>query len=208
MNPLLFSLSEIIDILITVVALGFIFQDYFSSRRTGINIHSGEHKYDPIADAMKSSSFDKQAFFAAAWIVGVSVIIHEFAHKFVAMFLGFSAVFKAQYFGLAIGVVLKLIAAPFIVFVPAYVSITGNGSPFAFSLVALAGPFVHLVFWIAAAIYVKQFADGKGNRADMHKYMYAMAFLRINKLLFIFNMLPIPGFDGFQFYRGLYLTFF
>lgn len=208
MGYMIFSLAEIIDIVITMLALGFIFQDFFSGKREGINVHTAEREYDPLKEALKKSFFDKRAFIAASLIVGLSVVIHEFGHKFVAMFFGFKATFAAHYFGLGLGVVLKLMASPFLIFVPAMVRITGNGGPLELSAVAFAGPLVHLIFWMIAALYLKRFDLNVGKRHDMHKFVYATAFLKINKLLFIFNMLPIPGFDGFQVYRGLFQAFF
>jgi len=203
-DVLLFTPAEILDTIVTIIAVGFIFQDLFKSNRYGFDTRQGDPAYDPVMDyALKQSFFDKKAFYAAAIVVGVSVVIHEFGHKFVGLLSGYTAVFHASYFGLGLGIVLKLMASPFLIFVPAYVTIVGVGNPFSYAAVAFAGPVVHLIFWLSAKIYLRKFMSKRG-RKDMQKFIYVSAFMKINKLLFIFNMLPIPGFDGFQVYRGIF----
>lgn len=98
-GALIFTPAEILDTIVTVVAVGFIFQDLFKSNRYGFDARAEDPAFDPLLDqALKNSFFDKRAFFAAAIVVGISVVIHEFGHKFVGMLSGYTAVFHASYF--------------------------------------------------------------------------------------------------------------
>ena len=91
----------------------------------------------------------------------------------------------------------------FIFFVPAYVSITGSTSPFNYSIVAIAGPAVNLLLWLIALLLLKSESVRKN-----HKLVpWLVVTKKINLFLFIFNMLPIPGFDGAKVYQGLIQTF-
>jgi Zn-dependent protease len=86
--------------------------------------------------------------------------------------------------------------------VPAFVSITGSGSVLQYALVAVAGPVMNLLLWLGLELAIKRKWIGKKD--------FAWAFFgkEINKFLFIFNMIPIPGFDGFQFFRGIIQVLF
>ena len=125
----------------------------------------------------------------------------EFGHKFVAMAFGVAATFHAAYLWLAAGVALKLFGSPFIFFVPAFVSHMSVG-PLQDTLIALSGPLVNLVLWLGALLLQKKELLNK-------KYSNGLLLTaKINMLLFIFNMLPIPGFDGFHFFSGLLALLF
>jgi len=79
--------------------------------------------------------------------------------------------------------------------------------------VSFAGPFANLVvafvFAIILGIYTKvlSVSSANGNAYDL---IYAILYLtvRLNCVLFILNLLPIPGFDGFHIIRDLYPKFF
>jgi len=183
------SLMEIVDIIFMSAVLGIIFKDIFSRYRNPFSMYGG-------------SGFDWDGFKFAIMVTAPAVILHEFGHKFVALAFGASAVFKAAYGWLLFGVLLKMLNVGFIFFVPAYVSIIGDLTPISYSLIAFAGPAVNLIIWIGAKIALEKNMVSK-------KYL-PIVFLtkQVNMFLFIFNMLPIPGFDGFKVYSGLFHTFF
>ena len=184
----LLSLKELFDIAVMTVILGVIFQDVFRRFR---------HPYAFYG----KPGFDWEGFKFAMMVTAPAVILHEFGHKFVAMAFGLSASFNAAYGWLGFGLLLKLLNVGFIFFVPAYVSISApigmSISPFVYSITAFAGPAVNLVLWLGARYAL--------NKNLVKKKYLALAYLtkQINMFLFIFNMLPIPGFDGFKVYSGL-----
>jgi Zn-dependent protease len=174
----MFTIAEVIDIVIMSLALGFIFKDVFQ-----IKPSSG---YDPIA-YFKQSSNQRNFWFAVA-VTAPAVILHEFGHKFVAMGFGATATFEAAYMFLGLGVLLKLMNFPFIFFVPAYVAWRGTVTAFQASFIAFAGPLVNLILWLGALAYLTY---GK----PKHVQFWSLT-SKINMFLFIFNLIPIPGFDG------------
>jgi len=186
------TIFEIIDIIVMSFAVGFIF--------SGIFKRPAEEEYDPLKEP--SSRFNWKDLQFAILVSVPGIILHEFGHKLVAMSFGLSATFHAQYFWLAIGIGLKLANFPFIFFVPAAVSIYGQVSPLVHSLIAFAGPGVNLVLWLGALFLMKI-------KLVKKKY-YPIVYLtsRINMFLFIFNMIPIPPFDGYYVFGGVIQTFF
>lgn len=177
-HTMLFSVRELIDIIITIVAAGYIFMDSF-------------RKPDSAFD-----SFANRLLFSVM-IAAPAVVFHEFGHKFVALALGYQAVFHAAYLWLGVGILLKLISFPILFVVPAYVSIIGPaGLPAAW--VALAGPLINAVLWLGAWSALKLGTYSKNTEAVLY---YTQT---INMFLFIFNMLPIPGFDGYNFFRNIF----
>ncbi len=181
-----FSLHEIFDIIIMTAAVGFIFSDVFSRQ-------SRKADYDPITHY--TSRFDWEALRFAVYVTAPAIILHEFGHKFVAMAFGVSATFHAAYVWLGIGILLKLFSS-FIFLIPAFVSHSSVG-PLQDSLIALSGPLVNLVLWLGALFIQKnQLMDKKFTTG-------LLLTAKINMFLFIFNMLPVPGFDGYSVYSGL-----
>ncbi len=178
---MIFDFREILDIIIMTAAVGYIFMDLFSRQ-----------KY----------TFDKNAFLFACAITAPALIAHELAHKFVAMSFGIQATFHAAYFWLILGILLKFLRFGFIFFVPAYVSIEGitNGLPMA--LIAGAGPFLNFILFLIAWALLQQ------KRMKHSTFIFLQVTKQINLFLFIFNMLPIPFFDGMKVYQGLFQAFF
>jgi len=192
---MLFSLNEIIDIAIMTLAIGFVFRDVFHFTPK-VEVLTPEYYLGKGKKGINWTDF----WFAAA-VVAPSIILHEFGHKFVAIYFGMSAVFQAAYLWLALGIVLKLIGIGFIFFVPAFTSITGQGTAVQFASISFAGPAVNLILWLVALIVLKT--------TKLKKSTYHFLFLvsRINMFLFIFNMLPIPGFDGYGVFTELAKAF-
>lgn len=208
----LFTLAEIIDIVIMTFIIGFIFHDIFKPSRKVEVITPDSY--------LKKKRFNWNDLWYAAAIVAPSVALHEFGHKFVAIANGMSATFHSpvsiQHIlnpllifkdFLALLMVIVVVAkifgwGKFIFFVPAYVAISGTGTALQFAGIAFAGPAVNLVLWLGSLLVLKT-AKLKQNT---HRFLFLVS--RINMFLFIFNMLPIPGFDGFGVYSSLFKAFF
>ncbi|MGB9675235.1 MAG: hypothetical protein ACP5IJ_02820 [Candidatus Nanoarchaeia archaeon] len=187
------TIWEVIQIIVTIIAVGFIF-----SPLPFINFEI----YDELGNSDKNRKRKivlKMIGFGAA-VAAPAVILHELAHKLLALHFGFSATYFASWWGLSIGIFLKLLSSNFIFFVPGYVSISGIGTPIQFGLVALAGPITNLILFLIFTIFLSL------NIAPKYQVIWALS-KRINLWLFIFNMLPIPGLDGFKFYTSLLQTF-
>jgi Zn-dependent protease len=185
------SLYEIVSLVIMSVALGFIFSDLFSKYKIPSK--------DPLTIMRQSNKLNEMLF--AIMIVAPAVVLHELGHKFVAMAFGQFAQFHVSLTGLAIGTGLKLIGFPFIIFVPGYVSISGQSLlGWQNSLIAFAGPGVNLLLWLVFWLIAKQ-------AKEPQKKIIFLIMARINLFLFAFNMIPIPPFDGYQVFRGLFSFF-
>lgn len=183
-----FNLMEMFDIIVMTAAIGFIF------------MNSLRQPSSP-EDYIKLRRFDWKSFKFACMAVAPAIILHEFGHKLFALSFGMEATFNAAYFWLGLAVLLRLAHFPFIFFVPAYTSIFGNGTALQYSLIAFAGPFVNLFLWIGSFAILKMMKV-------KHKYIPLLYLTsRLNMFLFIFNMLPIPGFDGYKVFSGLFNMF-
>ena len=186
---MILSIKEIVDIIIMTLAVGYIFMDIFKIRRK--EVFTGK--------------FDWQSLKYACLITAPALILHEFAHKLFALGYGLEPVFHAAYIWLAIGISLKLLRTGFIFFVPAYISICEPGtvcniSKFGFAMIALAGPVTNFALFLGSLLILKFFDDKLSDNARMLLYFTK----QINLLLFVFNMLPLPGFDGLKVYQGLF----
>ena len=188
------STAEILDILIMTVAVGYIFMTFI-------------RKPTPH-DYMKPRGFDWESFKIACWITAPALILHEFAHKFVAMGYGYSATFHAAYAFLGLGVVLAVMRTGIIFFVPAYVSIGCRTAacsilPLQSAMIAAAGPFMNLALFAGAVLALK-YKKKMSKRTRVILHMTKV----INLFLFVFNMLPFYFFDGYKVFTGLYHAFF
>src|SRR3989338_7563131 len=185
---MIISLQEIVDLILMTLVVGYIFSDMFN-RRVSLE------KYDPLKQATKT--IDWESIKIAAIVTAPGIILHEFAHKFVAIAYGLSAVFHASYFWLGIGLIMKMLGTGFVFFVPGFVSIAG-GEAMQLIFIAFAGPFMNALLWFIGWLIIKQ------NWIQKKYIPLIYAFKQINMFLFVFNMLPIPGFDGFSAYYQLY----
>jgi Zn-dependent protease len=182
---MILTLRELFDAALMTVAVGYIFMGIFQQK-------------------ILRQGFDWNALWFACLVTAPALILHELAHKFVALAAGMQATFHAAYTWLGIGILLKLAHSPFLFFVPAYVSINCTGAhcslpPITHALIAVSGPALNLILWISSWAVLK-------HRHIRSRKWFVFWFLtqKINMLLFILNMLPIPGFDGFTFYSGLW----
>jgi len=178
---------ELIDMVIMSIVLGFIFSDFI-----------GRPSADPL-DAYKRNRWRNLK--VAALIAGPAVVLHELAHKLFAMAFGAQATLYAPYGWYIIAVALKLIGFPFIILVGAFVAHTPL-PPLESAIVAISGPAVNFLLWGLAILAVKA-------KKIPPKYLpYAVPFARLNLILGIFNMIPLPGLDGFSFFAGLFQALF
>jgi Zn-dependent protease len=188
----LFTFSEIFDIIIMTVVVGYIFSDLFKK--------PAAENYDPLTHF--KTGFDIENLKFAAMVTAPAIILHELGHRFVALGFGLEAHFQAAWLFLGLALAMKLMNFGFIFIVPAYVSILGRATPLEFSLIAFAGPAINLILWLVAYFALKK-------NLFPRKYDTALGLTsKINMFLFIFNMLPIPGFDGSKVFTGLIQVFF
>jgi len=192
---------ELFDMVVITAVLGYIFKDYIKIR------HHSKYEDDPV-------KFYKQKimtsnFKIAALVTAPAIIFHELGHKFMAIAFGMVAQLHAAYTFLGLGLLLKILNFGFIFFVPAYVSwgcpdmgcvVLLQQNPWIYSLVAFAGPFVNGLIWLICYFVIKY-------SMVKPKYLPIIGLTkRINGFLFIFNLLPIPMFDGWHVYSGLWET--
>lgn len=189
------SIREFIDLIVMTLAVGYIFHDVFRVVPS-----------NPVERYLnKRKGFLWNDFWFACGVVAPAIILHELGHKFVALSFGLSATFEAAYIWLLIGIALKLMKFNFIFFVPAFVSIMGAATQGESALVAFAGPGVNLVLFLVSwfVIYEAQ----RFHLTPRARYYFTLS-KQINLFLFVFNMLPIPLFDGFTVWTGLYHVIF
>jgi Zn-dependent protease len=164
------TLVELGKILIITIAAGLIF-------RQSLGLH-------------KHFSLGKSVLYAGL-LTAPAIILHELAHKLAAMSFGFEATLQIPWLWLGIGVALALFNAPLVFFVPAFVSFTGDVTPFAHLVISLAGPFTNLLLYILGIIMMRLAAT------PVSLYVWHVV-RRMNGFLFLFNIIPIPGFDGYH----------
>ncbi len=191
-----FTLLELFDIIVMILAIGFIFKDMFRKP-----LDPNEDPYEVFKRQKQFINWDDLKF--AAIVIAPAILLHELGHKFVAMGFGLSATFHAAYFWLGLGVVLKLMGVGFIFFVPAYVAHSAAALPWQSSLIGFAGPFVNLLLWLGCWYILRT-----AKKLTKFQRIALAVTKKVNIFLFIFNMLPIPLFDGWHVYSGLWQTFF
>jgi len=197
---MLFTLPELFDMIVMTAAVGYLFMDSFKQ----VGQHLRQHASQAFATAedimayYAKPSFDWDAFKLACLVAGPALLLHELGHKFVALAFGLQATFQAAYQFLFLGLLLKVLGVGLVFFVPAYVEVVGATTPAISSLVSFAGPGVNLL--------LAGFAWGllRFGRTSHKERMIWTIVLRLNLILFGFNMLPIPLFDGFKVYAGLW----
>lgn len=182
------SINEIVDLIILVFALGYIFSGFIRKPRS-------------MLEALTQKRFNWDDLKYAAIIVSPAVIFHELAHKGVGLFFGFDSILQISSFGLGLGVFLRYLGSPIIFFVPAYVtSSVAATHPAQFAILALAGPATNFVlYWVSEGAFLLR-KWPKWN----HAFMVSK---KINLWLFIFNMIPIGIFDGAKVLHGAPITY-
>lgn len=191
---------ELFRILIMSIGVGVIFS---------FSIEKRHNKPIDVLDEYKKSSklggLDIDTIIFAAIIAAPGIIFHELAHKFVAMSFGLNATFYAAYTFLAFAIILALVGFPLLFFVPGYVSIIGAGTYLQYALIAFAGPFFNLVTFCVSWIVLKNYKSLKLSKNALYGWTICK---KMNLFLFVFNLLPIPGFDGWSVFYNLFKIFF
>lgn len=143
-------------------------------------------------------------FILGGWIL--SLILHEFAHAYVAWRGGDTSIPAKGYLTLDprhYTDPVTSIALPLLFLVIGGIGLPGGAvwidrgalrSPGVASLVSLVGPLTNLVFAAACLVPVSVGLVGD----DLPVLQRALAFLGFLQIVaFVLNMLPVPGFDGF-----------
>jgi Zn-dependent protease len=168
-----FSSSEVRDILISMLVIAGIFAYVLSERN--INLAINVLPITLIA-------------------VGLGFVLHELAHKFVAIHYGFWAEYKLWMEGLILAVVISIFgvvfAAPGAVYIHGeYISDKQNGK------ISLAGPLTNIVL---ALIFL-----GLTPFLAFSPYLLAIGTIgfTINSFLALFNLIPFSVLDGAKIFR-------
>ena len=183
-----FTFNELLDLVIMTFALGYIFMAYIKRPQ----------KY---SDLLTGKVFNWDDFKFALIVTAPAVVLHELAHKFAGLAMGLTSIFHASYFGLGLGVILRVFSSPFIVFIPGYVSISG-ATPLQSALTAFMGPFMNLLLFSIAYLVLQRKRKMTQNQA-----IFWYLTKQINLFLFFFNMIPLPPFDGSKVFAGLFGLF-
>lgn len=131
--------------------------------------------------------------------IGLSFILHELGHKYVAQKYGFFAEFRKWNTGLLIAIITGLFGfiflAPGAVYIGSYTGIITdeeNGK------ISIAGPIVNIilaVIFLLIEISLKPFFL-LSSPLFTYLMITAMIGFHINSFLALFNLLPIPMLDG------------
>ena len=132
------------------------------------------------------------SFFVSALTVGISFLFHELSHKFLAQRYKLWAEFRAFYNMLFFAIILSFFG--FIIAAPGAVMIKGSLSKEKNGKISLAGPLTNII--LALIFLPFFFIITEGVLGLIFRYG-----LVINSLLAVFNLLPIPGFDGSKVYE-------
>ncbi|MFC7203536.1 metalloprotease [Haloferax namakaokahaiae] len=130
------------------------------------------------------------ALFVSLLTAGVAFLLHEVAHKVVAIRFGQIAEFRADYGMLGIAIMSALIG--FIFAAPGAVYHRGMLTEREHGLIALAGPVMNLVLVV---VFVPIFVVGLVLGSGIVELIGARG-LVINAFLAAFNMLPFGSLDG------------
>ena len=162
------SLLEILYIVILTVAVGFIFSGFFKKPTSPEEVMKGR------------KFFDWKQLGYAALVAAPGIILHELAHKFVAMGFGLNATFHLFWGGLGIGVLLKVLGSGFMFLAPGYVSVIG-ATPFQSAVTSFAGPLTNLLIWVGCFALLKVKKDfsrkwaliiGMGGKLNLFLFLF------------------------------------
>ncbi len=183
-----FTAREVRDILISMFVIVIIFA-YIPSREL-LTIGSSEFLNNFIA------------LIPALFIsVGLGFMLHELAHKFVAMRYGFYAEFRMWIEGLIFALFIAF-ALNLVFVAPGAVYIHGNQiSKEENGRISIAGPLVNIAL---ALIFLSLFPFISHNPTDIIGFEFQVivtyGFI-INSILAVFNLIPLGIFDGAKILR-------
>jgi Zn-dependent protease len=139
--------------------------------------------------------------FVSMFTVGVGFLFHELMHKYYAQKYGLWAEFRAFYrmlfFAIALSFFGFIFAAPGAVIIRGSLSREKNGK------ISLAGPITNIILAFVFLILLILYSPQK----EIIQIILSLG-LRINALLAVFNLLPIPSFDGKKIYEWNKLVYF
>ena len=131
--------------------------------------------------------------------IGLSFILHELGHKYVAQKYGFFAEFRKWNTGLLIAIITGLFGfiflAPGAVYIGSYTGIITDEED---GKISIAGPIVYIilaVIFLLIEISLKPFFL-LSSPLSTYLMITAMIGFHINSFLALFNLLPIPMLDG------------
>lgn len=186
----LFTSQEFIDLIAMILVIGYIFAKIMPRRKLATR------NYDPLKQYKQNNFLEDLKW--GIIVAAPAIVFHELAHKFVAMSFGATATLHAPYTMYAVVILLILFKSPIIFFVGGYVTHTLL-PPLQSALVSVSGPLTNLAIWGICVYLIK--SKSKFSRKNIE--VIAMM-KKINMFLFIFNMIPIPGFDGFNFLSAIF----
>jgi Zn-dependent protease len=172
-----FSASELRDLAVAWVALGIAFGVF-------IIVATGHSVFPEVLPALLSPLFAR-VFAASMLTVGIGFLLHELAHKVVAIRFGQIASFRADYRMLALCVGAAF--AGFLFAAPGAVYHRGRITPRQRGLVSVAGPLTNVV--LVGAFLPFAFLPGFPGKVG------GLGVL-VNAFLAAFNMVPFGPLDG------------
>jgi Zn-dependent protease len=128
----------------------------------------------------------------------LSFMIHEFAHKFVAQRYGMYAHFRMTMQGYYLSAVAILFAIP--IFGTGVMAVGGARDIEDYAKSTVAGPFSNLIVAGLLFIIAELIVITTGPLASVVQFIIFYGML-LNSFLGLFNMIPIPGFDGSTIFR-------
>ncbi len=157
--------------------------------------------FNSFSDVLKISFYKTLGI--AFIVLSLSFILHELAHKFMAIRYGMFAQFEISYYGLVFSLLFKIIFGITII-VPGAVMIYRNffhrsrKKDIALQgIISISGPIVNMI--LSALGYILYLLS------IFKEISYLLAY--VNALLLVFNLLPVPPLDGFKVARWSLLVY-
>lgn len=126
-------------------------------------------------------------------VVGFAFVLHELAHKFVAIRYGYSAEYKTWFQGLILALITSyfgfVFAAPGAVYVRGY-----NIKPSENGIISLAGPVTNIILAVLFLMSIPLASQYGISRI-------AMLGVYINSFFAVFNLIPLVVLDGAKIFR-------
>ncbi|HII54369.1 hypothetical protein COT30_03220 [Candidatus Micrarchaeota archaeon CG08_land_8_20_14_0_20_49_17] len=137
-------------------------------------------------------------FFLNLVTVGLGVVLHELAHKFVAIRYGAFARFIAWPAGLALMIIMAAMHFPLLIAAPGAVYIFTPLGKKEYGIVSVAGPLTNIALSLifAAAMFPVAALTSAMPGISTYLMLLLASGAQINAWLAVFNMLPIPPLDG------------